>query len=105
MRESTGVPAAPSEPRSNGTHEQEPTAPAPGETAAAAPEWREPPREAPEAPPARPERAPAPIAHFEPSPPIESNTPRETKPYVVWSSAPPDAADKVVSSSGRGSEE
>lgn len=38
---------------------------------------------------------PAPIAHFEPSPKPEPN-----KPYVVWSSAPPDK-----SAGGRGTEE
>jgi len=105
-----------SEPRSNGTHEQQQDTPAPRETSAAQ-EWREPPREPPRDPPreppreatesaaGRPERAPAPIAHFEPSPPIESSAPRETKPYVVWSSAPPDAADRAVSGGGRGPEE
>jgi ribonuclease E len=93
-----------SEPRSNGTQEPHQEAPAPSETSAVR-EWREPPREAPEPPTARPERVPAPIAHFEPSPPIESSTPRETKPYVVWSSAPPDAADRVVPGGGHGPEE
>jgi len=33
-----------------------------------------------------------PIAHFEPSPPIEGATGRQSKPYVVWSSAPTDDA-------------
>jgi ribonuclease E len=118
MRESVNAPAAAaaspeaggagfsSEPRANGTHEQHQDTPAPRETSAAQ-EWREPPREPPREPSreaaestaARPERAPAPIAHFEPSPPIESSTPRESKPYVVWSSAPPDA-DRAVSGGG-----
>jgi ribonuclease E len=35
--------------------------------------------------PAEPRR---PVAHFEPTPPIEGATP-QSKPYVVWSSAPP----------------
>ncbi|MGA7539690.1 MAG: Rne/Rng family ribonuclease [Steroidobacteraceae bacterium] len=82
--------------QSNGAHEQH-QAPATGREASAAPEWREPrePRESParpEEPAARREEPAAPLAHFEPSPPTESNTPRENKPYVVWSSAPPDRA-------------
>jgi ribonuclease E len=32
-----------------------------------------------------------PIAHFEPTPPLEGPSGRQTKPYVVWSSAPSDA--------------
>jgi ribonuclease E len=86
---------------SNGTHEQyrEPAAP---RESFAAPESREPrapseprerrePSEAREAAP-RHETPAAPLAHFEPSPPIESHAPRETKPYVVWSSAPSERA-------------
>lgn len=56
---------------------------------------------APEAP-ARHEQPAAPLAHFEPSPPLESAAPRESKPYVVWSSAPP---DKAASGGNRGPEE
>lgn len=58
------------------------------------------PREPREASPRHEE--PAPAAHFEPSPPTESNTPRETKPYVVWSSTPP---DRAASGGNRGPEE
>jgi ribonuclease E len=80
--------------RSNGAepHHQEPAAP---REAFAAPE----PREAP----ARHEEPAAPLAHFEPSPPTESHAPRETKPYVVWSSAPSDSP--AASGGGRGPEE
>jgi ribonuclease E len=51
-----------------------------------------PPRE-PESPVASQEQAPGrdsnrPVAHFEPAPPIEGAG-RQSKPYVVWSSAPP----------------
>jgi ribonuclease E len=74
---------------SNGGHEQQ--EPEPMQATSAAPERREP-REPGEAP-GRREQPPAPLAHFEPSPPTtETNTPRESKPYVVWSSAPPDQA-------------
>jgi ribonuclease E len=61
-----------------------------------------PPPEPREAPARHEEPAAAPIAHFEPSPPTESNTSRETKPYVVWSSAP---SDRAASGGGRGSDE
>ncbi|MFZ0498753.1 MAG: hypothetical protein WAM52_06440, partial [Steroidobacteraceae bacterium] len=82
----------------NGTHEQH-HEPAPArESFAPAPE----PREVRDAP-ARHEEPTAPAGHFEPSPaPTESNASRETKPYVVWSSAPP---DHVAPGSGRGPEE
>ena len=86
---STGTPA-------NGAHEHH-HEPAPASESFAPAERREP-REAP----ARHEEPTAPVAHFEPSPPTESNTPREAKPYVVWSSAPPDHASTGGS---RGSEE
>jgi hypothetical protein len=66
----------------------------------AAPELR-PPRENPEAP-VRQERPAAPVAHFEPTPPTEGGTARESKPYVVWSSAPPAPS---TSGSERGPEE
>ena len=107
MRESANSAATPSasqedrgaEPgsgtHSNGAPERHEEATGVGETSAP-PEWREP-REAP----ARREE-PAPLAHFEPSPPTESNTPRESKPYVVWSSAPP---DRAASGGSRGPEE
>ena len=52
--------------------------------------------------PARHEEPAAPLAHFEPTPPTESNTPRETKPYVVWSSTP---SDHAASGGSRGPEE
>ena len=83
---STGAPV-------NGAHEQR-HEPAPASESFAAPERRE--------PPARHEEPTAPAAHFEPSPPTESSAPRETKPYVVWSSTP---SDHAASGGGRGSEE
>jgi ribonuclease E len=55
-----------------------------------------------EAPPPRHEAPAAPIAHFEPTPATESNAQREAKPYVVWSSAPP---DRPATGGTRGSEE
>ena len=77
---STGAPA-------NGAHEHQ-HEPAAARESFAPPEHRES-REAP----ARHEEPSAPVAHFEPSPPpAESNASREAKPYVVWSSAPPDRA-------------
>ncbi len=95
---------------SNGAqeHDQEPTAAR--ESFAPAAEPREPrearePRESREQQyeaPARHEEPAAPAAHFEPSPPTETNTSRETKPYVVWSSAP---SDHAAPGGGRGSEE
>jgi hypothetical protein len=39
------------------------------------------------------------VGHFEPQPPLEGGGGRPSKPYVVWSSAPSDAAH------GPGSEE
>jgi ribonuclease E len=109
-REPTGLAGAPaptqeagaSEPSaggsSNGAYEQH------YEPAAARESFAPPaePREQREAP-ARHEEAAAPLAHFEPSPPTESNAARETKPYVVWSSAPPDRTAPPGGS--RGSEE
>ncbi|MDE2262792.1 MAG: hypothetical protein KGL45_09735, partial [Gammaproteobacteria bacterium] len=79
---------------SNGAHEhhREPVVP---RESFAAPEPRE--------VPARHEEPAAPLAHFEPSPPTESHAPRETKPYVVWSSTPSDHA--ASSGGGRGPEE
>ncbi|MGH8295915.1 MAG: Rne/Rng family ribonuclease [Steroidobacteraceae bacterium] len=96
---------------SNGVHEHNHEPAAARETAAAA-EPREA-RESPEVgeareprephePAARREEPAAPLAHFEPSPPTESNTPRETKPYVVWSSAP---SERIASGGDHGSEE
>ena len=79
----------------NGVHEHH--QPAPASESFAAPERSEP-RETP----ARHEEPTAPVTHFEPSPPTESNTPRETKPYVVWSSAP---TDHTASGGSRGPEE
>ncbi len=111
LRESANLTAAPAvshegggidsatDAHSNDTHEQH-QQPSTGRETSAAPEWREP-RE-PQEEPARREEPAAPLAHFEPSPPTESNTPRESKPYVVWSSAPP---DKAASGSSRGPEE
>ena len=94
-------PAAPGEsfapPRESPAPVRESYAP-PKESFTPPPESREP-REAP----ARHQEPAAPAAHFEPSPPTESNTPREAKPYVVWSSAPPDHA--VSSGGSRGSDE
>ena len=90
-------------PSANGTHEHH-HEPAPAtESLAPPPEPRESrePREAREAP-ARHEEPAAPLGHFEPSPPTESNTSRETKPYVVWSSAP---SDRAAPTGGRGPEE
>jgi ribonuclease E len=55
-----------------------------------------------EAPPPRHEAPAAPLAHFEPTPATESNAQREAKPYVVWSSAPP---DRPATGGTRGSEE
>jgi len=75
----------------NGAHEHR-HEPAPASESFAAPEPRE----------ARHEEPTAPAAHFEPSPPTESNTPRETKPYVVWSSTP---SDHAAPGGGRESEE
>jgi ribonuclease E len=73
---------------SNGSHEQYQTS-APLREPPAAPVLREShePREAREAP-ARHEEPAAPLAHFEPTPAMESGASREAKPYVVWSSAP-----------------
>jgi len=89
----------------NGAQEQHQQPPA-GSATSAAPEWREArePREEPvrREEPAHREERPAPLAHFEPSPPTESNSPRESKPYVVWSSAPP---DRAASGGSRGPEE
>jgi ribonuclease E len=84
---------------SNGAHEQH-QQPSAGSAPSAAPEWRE--AREPREEPVRREEPPAPLAHFEPSPPTESNTPRESKPYVVWSSAPP---DRAASGGSRGPEE
>jgi ribonuclease E len=90
-------------PSNNGTHEHH-HEPAPVRESFTPPqeprESREPeePREAS----ARHEEPAAPLGHFEPSAPTESNTSRETKPYVVWSSAPP---DRAASGGGRGPEE
>ncbi|MGH8319287.1 MAG: Rne/Rng family ribonuclease [Steroidobacteraceae bacterium] len=86
---------------SNGGHEQHQEPEAMRE-AAAAPERGEP-REPAEAA-ARHEPPAAPVAHFEPSAPTETNTSRESKPYVVWSSAPPDTA-APGGGGGRGPEE
>ncbi|HEY6516877.1 MAG TPA: Rne/Rng family ribonuclease [Steroidobacteraceae bacterium] len=83
---------------SNGVHEQHHEPAATRESFAPPPE----PREQREAP-ARHEEPAAPLAHFEPSPPTETSTARETKPYVVWSSAPSDHAASPDGS--RGSEE
>ncbi|HJS89558.1 MAG TPA: hypothetical protein VJ738_06275, partial [Steroidobacteraceae bacterium] len=96
-----GAPESSTDARSNGAQEQH-QGWAGREQASATPETREPAREATAASAAHHERAAAPLAHFEPSPPTESNAPRESKPYVVWSSAPPDEA---VSGGGRGPEE
>jgi ribonuclease E len=86
---------------SNGTHEHHHEPAAAAESFAPPPEPREP-REPREASP-RHEEPVAPVAHFEPSSaPPENDTARETKPYVVWSSAPP---DRAVSGGSRGSEE
>ncbi|HUA25212.1 MAG TPA: Rne/Rng family ribonuclease [Steroidobacteraceae bacterium] len=111
---SAGAPAAPevvageftASPSANGTHEhhEHHHEPAPARESFTPPseprESREPrqPRDAP----ARHQELPAPLGHFEPSPPTESNTSRETKPYVVWSSAP---SDRGASSGDRGPEE
>jgi ribonuclease E len=96
-------------PSTNGTHEHHHEPAAVTESFAPSPEPREPPepREAREAQepreaPARHEEPAAPLGHFEPGPPTESNPSRETKPYVVWSSAPP---DRPAPSGGRGPEE
>jgi ribonuclease E len=83
--------------RSNGAHEQH-HEPAPARESFAPPE---PPREQRELP-ARHEQPAAPLAHFEPTPPTEGNTQRESKPYVVWSSAP---SDRVASAGTRSPEE
>jgi ribonuclease E len=87
-------------PSANGSEERHYEPAAARESVAVAPESGEP-REPREASP-RHEEPSAPLGHFEPSSPPENNTSRETKPYVVWSSAPPDHAP---SSGGRGSEE
>jgi ribonuclease E len=114
---SVGAPAAPevvagefaASPSTNGTHEHhehhhEPAPPRePRESYAQPSEPRESrePREPRDAP-ARHQEPAAPLGHFEPSPPTESNTSREAKPYVVWSSAP---SDRAASTGGRGPEE
>jgi hypothetical protein len=89
---------------SNGApeHHREPVAAR--ESFAPPPEPQEPqePREEPREASPRREEPPAPLAHFEPSPPTESNTSRDTKPYVVWSSAPPPPS---APGGGRGPEE
>ena len=97
-----GAPGSPADTRSNGAEEQHQGWAGGRDETSATREVREPAREAPEASVAHQERAPAPLAHFEPSPPTESNAQRESKPYVVWSSAPP---DKAASGGGRGPEE
>ncbi len=71
-----------------------PSAPAPVAAPASAPARHEPSERGPEAPP-------APLAHFEPSAPATSAAGAQTKPYVVWSSAPPDRLPEEP----RGSEE
>jgi ribonuclease E len=95
-------PATAAEPGATRDPYQEPAA---ARETSAPPESRppesRPPSEGAEAP-ARHERPVAPVAHFEPSPPLESNGPRETKPYVVWSSTP---ADRPASSGRTGPEE
>jgi ribonuclease E len=92
-----GGPSEPaSVPPSNGSYEHH-DEPAAAREPSARPEPREP-REVP----VRHEEPAAPLAHFEPSPPIESNAPRETKPYVVWSSAP---ADRAATGGSHGPEE
>ncbi len=55
-----------------------------------------------ESPPAHlHQEPPAPLAHFEPTPPAtETHAPRESKPYVVWSSAPSDRASAGGASTG-----
>jgi ribonuclease E len=78
----------------NGTYERQQPQPVPPRESVAPPE----PREAP----ARHEEPTAHVAHFEPSPPTESGAPRETKPYVVWSSAP---SEQAASGGSRGPEE
>jgi ribonuclease E len=87
---------------SNGAHEQH-HAPAPPRETLAAQEPREShePRE-PREVSSRHEEPAKPLAHFEPTPPTEGSASRETKPYVVWSSAP---ADRTASGTGRGPEE
>jgi ribonuclease E len=113
LRESGGSPAAPSQAQEGGSPEAAATSangmpeqrhePAAAREAPALPESHEP-REArePRDMPARQEERAAPLAHFEPTPPTESNTPRETKPYVVWSSTP---SDRAVTGGSRGPEE
>lgn len=113
LRESGGATAAPSAAHEGGSPEAAGTfangmpeqrhEPAAAREAPAVPESREA-REArePRDMPARQEERAAPLAHFEPTPPTESNTPRETKPYVVWSSTP---SDHAVTGGSRGPEE
>jgi ribonuclease E len=112
---SAGAPAAAPEggagefsagPAANGTHEHH-HEPAPARESFAPPSEPREPREAreprePREAPARHEEPAAPLGHFEPSPPTESNTAREAKPYVVWSSAP---SDRPATGGGRGPEE
>ena len=91
-REARGEPMPPMGQQPESHDERHVAERAPQSEEAAAPPTREfhaQPRE-PSAP-----HEPAPLAHFEPSPKPEPN-----KPYVVWSSAPPD-----TSAGGRGSEE
>jgi ribonuclease E len=86
---------------SNGAHEHyhEPSAP---RESFAAPEERQPREQREVEVPKRHEEPAAPLAHFEPTPPAESHASGETKPYVVWSSAP---ADRPSPPSDRGGPE
>jgi ribonuclease E len=107
-RDQTGSPGAPptaqegaagefsADASSNGTQEQHHEPAVARESFAPAPEPREPREASP-----RHEEPSASVAHFEPSAPTENHA-RETKPYVVWSSAP---SDQAAPSGGRGSEE
>ncbi|HTC15627.1 MAG TPA: Rne/Rng family ribonuclease [Steroidobacteraceae bacterium] len=65
----------------NGAHEAPAAAPAVGREPPAALEYHAEPH-------AAPAREPAPLAHFEPTPKPEGSG-QQNKPYVVWSSAPP----------------
>ncbi|MGH8171339.1 MAG: Rne/Rng family ribonuclease [Steroidobacteraceae bacterium] len=87
---------------SNDAHEHR-REPAPERESFAPPEPAQEPSGSREAPAARHEEPTARPTHFEPTPPpVESHAPRETKPYVVWSSAP---ADKAAAGGSHGPEE
>ena len=95
---SASLPGEAREPREQHPDSARSPQPAPAQEAAFANREPAPPREAPtprETPvhhqePVRHQEPAPPLAHFEPSAPTGANASRESKPYVVWSSAPSD---------------